>query len=96
MLNTLDAITRSIQCGEVLVHRNSNAVDYIVASLFGGYVRVMFHNGSAYTFKARKRDILKLMANENISLGFWVNNCLNLDAPVNQYMYKFASAPIYA
>ena len=86
MLNTLSVITRSLQCGETLVMRNSNAVDYIVCNLFGGYVRVMFHNGGGYTYNARKRDILKLMTDNNISLGFWVNNCLNLDNPVNNYM----------
>ena len=90
MLNTLSVIARSLQCGEQLVTRNSNAVDYIVTNLFGGYVRVMFSNGAGYTFLARKRDILRLMTDEDISLGFWVNNCLNLDEPVNQYMYKFA------
>ena len=90
MLNTLSSITRALQCGETLVIRNSSCVDYIVTNLFQGYVRVMFSNGAGYIYKARKRDILKLMSNENISLGFWINNCLNLDAPVKQYMYKFA------
>ena len=88
MLNTLSAITRSLQCGEVLVYRSSTCVDYIVANLFGGYVRVMFESGNGYTYRARKRDILKLMTTENISLGFWVNNCLNLDRPVNHYSTK--------
>lgn len=88
MLNTFSAITRSLQCGEVLVMRNSTACDYIVTNLFGGYVRVMFSNGNGYTYRARKRDILRLMTNNNISLGFWVNNCLNLDNPINHYMTK--------
>jgi hypothetical protein len=90
MLNTLSTIVRSLQCGETLVMRNSNCADYIVTNLFGGYVRVMFSDGNGYTYKARKRDILRLMTNQNISLGFWVNNCLNLDNPLTQYMYKFA------
>ena len=88
MLNTLSVITRSLQCGEQLVIRNSNCADYIITNLFGGYVRVMFSNGNGYTYKARKRDILKLMTNRDISLGFWINNCLNLDAPVNHYTTK--------
>ena len=46
----------------------------------------MFSNGNGYTFRAR--DILKLMTNANISLGFWINNCLNLDAPCNHYTTK--------
>jgi hypothetical protein len=93
MLNTLDAITRSLQCGEVLAPlRSSTCVDYIVCNLFKGYVRVMFNAGDGYTYKARKRDILRLLTDNKISLGFWVNNCLNLDNPVNQYMFKFAAA----
>ena len=88
MLNTLSVITRSLQCGEQLVMRNSNCADYIVTNLFGGYVRVMFSNGNGYTYKARKRDILKLMVDNNISLGFWINNCLNLDNPINHYITK--------
>lgn len=89
MINTLSAITRALESGEVVVTRSSNCADYIVTSLFGGYVRVMFSDGNGYTFRARKRDILKLMTNANISLGFWINNCLNLDAPVNHYMKPF-------
>ena len=88
MLNTLSVITRSLQCGEQLVIRSSNCADYIVTNLFGGYVRVMFSNGNGYTYKARKRDILKLMTNRDISLGFWISSCLNLDAPVNHYTTK--------
>ena len=93
MINTLDAITRSIQLGEVLAPmRSSTCVDYIVCNLFQGYVRVMFNGGNGYTYKARKRDILRLLTDNKISLGFWVNNCLNLDNPINQYMFKFAAA----
>ena len=92
MLNTLSVITRSLQCGEQLVIRNSNCADYIVTNLFGGYVRVMFSNGNGYTFKARKRDILKLMVDNTISLGFWINSCLNLDNPLNNYVMKGAIA----
>ena len=88
MINTLSAITRSLQCDEVLIHRSSTCVDYIVTNLFEGYVRVMYKSGGGYTYTARKRDILKLMTTENISLGFWVNNCVNLDRPVNNYSTK--------
>ena len=90
MIHTLDAIIRSLQCGELLVTRQSSCSDYMVVNLFEGYVRVMYNDGAGYTYKARKRDILNLLSNQNISLGFWVNNCLNLDNPVHQYMYKFA------
>ena len=90
MIHTLDAITRSIQSSELLVTRSSTCVDYIITNLFAGTVRVMYNTGAGYTYKARKRDILNLLSNQNISLGFWVNNCLDLDNPVHQYMYKFA------
>ena len=90
MINTFNSIIDSIKSSELLVSRNSTCVDYIVTNLFEGYVRVMFSNGAGYTYKARKRDILNLLSNQNISLGFWVNNCVNLDNPVHQYMYKFA------
>lgn len=86
MLNTLSVITRALQCGEQLVIRNSSCADYIVTNLFQGYVRVMFSNGNGYTYRARKRDILKLMVDNTVSLGFWINNCLNLDEPVNNYV----------
>ena len=82
MINTFSAITRSLQCGEVLAPmRTSSAVDYIVCNLFKGYVRVAFTNGHCYSYDARKRDILQLLSDTKISFGFWVNNCLNLDAP---------------
>ena len=88
MLNTLSAITDSFIQGEKLVYRNSNCADYIITNLFAGYVRVMFSNGNGYTYRARKRDILRLMTDNKISLGFWVNQCLNLDNPINHYTTK--------
>ena len=93
MLNTLSAISRSLQCGEVLAPmRSSTCVDYIVCNLFQGYVRVMFSSGNGYTYSARKRDILRLLTDSNISYGFWVNNCLNLDNPLNNYVMANAIA----
>ena len=89
MLNTLSAIVRSLQCGETLAPmRSSTCVDYIVCNLFHGYVRVMYSSGAGYTYNARKRDIIKLLADNTISYGFWVNTYLNLDNPVNNYMRK--------
>ena len=86
MLSTLSIITRSLQCGETIVIRKSDCADYIVTNLFSGYVRVMFSNGKGYTYRARKRDILKLMVDNTVSLGFWINSCLNLNAPLTQYV----------
>ena len=90
MFSTINSIIDSIKSSELLVTRPSSCADYIVTNLFEGYVRVMFTDGSGYTYKARKRDILNLLSNQNISLGFWVNNCVNLDNPVHHYMHKFA------
>ena len=86
MLSTLSIITRSLQCGDTIVIRKSDCADYIVTNLFSGYVRVMFSNGKGYTYRARKRDILKLMVDNTVSLGFWINSCLNLNAPLTQYV----------
>ena len=86
MLNTLSAITRSLQCGEVLAPmRSSTCVDYIVCNLFAGYVNVSFSNGSSYQYNVRKRDILKLLTDDSVSYGFWVNKYCNMDNPVFRY-----------
>ena len=86
LLTTLSTIARSLQCGEVLApFRSSSCVDYIVCNLFSGYVRVSFNDMRTYEYNARKRDILKLLTDKTISYGFFVNNCLNLDNPINRY-----------
>jgi hypothetical protein len=86
MLNALSAITRSLQCGEVLAPmRSSSCIDYIVCNLFAGYVNVSFSDGSSYQYNVRKRDILKLLTDNTVSYGFWVNNYCNLDNPVFSY-----------
>ena len=50
--------------------RTSAAVDYIVCNLFQGYTFELCSNGNGYTYTARKRDILRLITNENISYSF--------------------------
>lgn len=93
MLNTLSVIARSLQCGEVLAPmRSSTCVDYIICNLFHGYVKVMFKSSGAYTYSARKRDILRLLTDKNISYGFFVNNCLDTDQPLNNYIMSNAIA----
>ena len=83
MLNTLSAIANSLQSGEVLAPmRSSSCIDYIVCNLFAGYVNVSFSDGSTYQYNARKRNILKLLTDNTVSYGFWVNNFCNLDNPV--------------
>ena len=88
MINSVSAIVRSLQCGEILAPiRTSSCVDYIVCNLFKGYVRVMFKSTGGYTYNARKRDILSLLTDSKVSYGFFVNQCLNLDNPVSKYGY---------
>ena len=88
MINSVSAIVRSLQCGEILAPiRTSSCVDYIVCNLFKGYVRVMFKSTGGYTYNARKRDILSLLTDSKVSYGFFVNQCLNLDNPISKYGY---------
>ena len=58
--------------------RSSNAVNFIVADVLTGSVKVQYKNSTAiyeYTNVSR-RAIINLALNQNISLGFWVNtNC---------------------
>lgn len=88
MINSVSAIVRSLQCGEILAPiRTSSCVDYVVCNLFKGYVRVMFKSTGGYTYNARKRDILALLTDTKMSYGFFVNQCLNLDNPISKYGY---------
>ena len=66
------------------VSRSSDAIKAINCQLLDGFVLVTFKNGSTYAYhNVSKRAILNLWfdytyTNENISLGFWVNNnCVN-------------------
>jgi len=58
--------------------RSSAAINFIVADVLRGTVKVQFTNSTAiyeYTNVSRKA-IINLALNQNISLGFWVNaNC---------------------
>lgn len=58
-------------------NRSSSCVEFINANPFTGYVVVGFKNGSiAHYENVSRRAILNLMINQNISLGFWVNDVL--------------------
>ena len=66
------------------ITRSSDAIAAINCQLRNGFVLVSFKNGKTYAYKnVSKRAILMLwldyaFTNENISLGFWVNNnCVN-------------------
>jgi len=78
-----------------VVVRQSNAVQYISANPITGIAKVMFKNGSRYTFTNVSRcSIINLILNHNISLGFWINeNCLKdvrVKSRFNFYIPGFA------
>ena len=60
------------------VFRQSDAIAHIQVSPILGVALVEYSNGYAYEYtNVSRRAILNLMANPNMSLGFWVNaNCV--------------------
>jgi hypothetical protein len=60
------------------VTRTSDAIAAINCQLMSGFVLVSFKNGTVYAYKnVSKRAIINLYMNQNMSLGFWVNeNCV--------------------
>jgi len=61
------------------VFRQSDAIAHIQVSPILGVALVEYSNGYAYEYtNVSRRAILNLMANPNMSLGFWVNaNCVD-------------------
>ena len=59
------------------IFRTSDAIDSMQVSPILGVVLVEYSNGYSYEYtRVSRRAILNLMANPNMSLGFWVNdNC---------------------
>ena len=59
------------------IFRSSDAIDTMQVSPILGVVLVEYSNGLSYEYtNVSRRAILNLMANPNMSLGFWVNdNC---------------------
>ncbi|QJQ82567.1 hypothetical protein SSBP1_gp01 [Synechococcus phage S-SBP1] len=59
--------------------RTSAAVQFVHVDLLRGVATVSFRNGHMYEYKnVSRRAIASLMANPNMSLGFWVNaNCVD-------------------
>jgi len=57
--------------------RTSAAAEFVHVDLLRGVAIVSFKNGNMYEYKnVSRRAIASLMANPNMSLGFWVNaNC---------------------
>jgi hypothetical protein len=60
------------------IFRSSDAIDNIAVSPILGVALVEYSNGYSYEYtNVSRRAILNLMANPNMSLGFWVNaNCV--------------------
>ena len=69
------------------VSRSSSAVNAITTDLIGGEVLVEYKNGECYSYSnVSRRAILNLLLQNNISLGFWVNeNLLCCDAKTATY-----------
>ena len=68
-------------------YRSSAAVRSISANPISGEVIVSYKNGSTYSYERVNRlAIINLLMNDNISLGFWVNeNCLSCDSGAVAY-----------
>jgi len=75
-----------------LVTRHSDAIDYIFANAITGVVDVVFSNGYSYEYSnVSRRAIINLIANPNMSLGFWVNaNCVNSERAITRHRYTYA------
>ena len=58
-------------------YRSSSAVSSIEANPISGHVVVTYKNGARYSYERVNRfAIANLLLNNNISLGFWVNDVL--------------------
>ena len=62
-----------------VTNRTSSAVRCLLVDPIRGTACVDFKNGYAYSYSnVSRRAILNLLAQPNMSLGFWVNkNCVN-------------------
>ena len=76
------------------INRSSNAVEEIEVDLFNKECVVTFKNGCTYLYdNVSRRAMMNLVMNEDVSLGFWVNNNLvnyKSEATCIQ-VYKFAT-----
>ena len=65
--------------------RTSAAAEYVHVDLLRGVAIVSFKDGHVYEYKnVSRRAIASLMANPNMSLGFWINHNL-LDSKRTSY-----------
>ena len=80
------------------VSRTSDAIVQINCQLMSSFVLVTFKNGKTYAYSnVSKRAILNLYLNQNMSLGFWVNeNCINADKVKYADVYRFVYNQTFA
>ena len=65
--------------------RTSAAAEFVHVDLLRGVAIVSFKDGNMYEYKnVSRRAIASLMANPNMSLGFWINHNL-LDTARTSY-----------
>ena len=58
-------------------YRSSSVVSSMLVNPVSGHVIVDYKNGSVYSYENVNRlAIINLLLNDNISLGFWINNNL--------------------
>ena len=76
--------------------RTSDAVDFMAVNVVNGTVDVCFTNNTAYTYRnVSRRAIVNLLANPNMSLGFWINtNCINAKRVTVAHRYSYSSAAV--
>ena len=75
-----------------IANRSSDAIAHIQVSPILGVALVEYSNGYAYEYtNVSRRAILNLMANPNMSLGFWVNANCNNDRAVTHALWLLAA-----
>ena len=80
------------------VSRTSDAIVSINCQLLNGFVLVTFKSGQTYAYSnVSKRAILNLYLNQNMSLGFWVNeNCIKANNVKYANVYRFVYNQTFA
>ena len=77
MINTVSNAINIITKGAKLVRRSSSCANWIIADVLGGTCTVQYADGSVYEYtNVSRRALFNLINNENVSLGFFINNNL--------------------
>ena len=99
MLSTLSTFTNALCAPQIVQHRASDAIGYIVVDFATGTATVEYKSGHRYDYtNVSRRAILNLLNTPNMSLGFWVNNNLLKNARVKEtfrYAHKNIAGLIY-